>query len=71
MERMSYETLIEARIQVGDTVTVIFHEEIMEGATVIGTPDGAGGLWQIQYSNDVVLAINPYCSKFVGLMKEV
>ena len=73
MERMSYETLRAARIQFGDTVTIIFgegdHEERMEGAIVINTPRGPGDMWQFQCPDGTILALNPYCPKIVGLLK--
>jgi len=58
------------RILSGDKVEVI-HIEGTYIATVIHTPGGAGDLWQVECDSGAVLALNPYCSKFVGFKKLV
>ena len=74
---MTYEELVaqdrlrEARIQFGDTVTVITDENGLtwQDAVVINTPQGAGDLWQFQRPDESVFALNPYSSSFIRIEK--
>ena len=69
---MSYDSLIEARIQFGDTVIVITNEDgaiCYQDAIVINTPQGQGDLWQFQRPDESVFALNPYHNSLVRIEK--
>ena len=65
---MSWDT--KDRIKAGDKVDVLYINDcVIENATMIRTPQGAGDLWQIKQADGTVRAINPYNIEFCEFIK--
>ena len=68
----TYEIIAERlrkKIKVDDRVRISWTGHPSEHGTVIHTPSGAGDLWQVEFDDGRVAAINPYGPRFEGFWK--
>ena len=62
---------MENKITKGDLVWIRYSELVPDySGTIIHVPQDVGDMWHIQ-TDDEIIAINPMCSIFIGIYKEL